>query len=290
MELVDIQQQSPEWFTWRSGKIGASDAATIMGDNPWKTPYKLWKEKVGLDPSPFISDAMMHGAKTEPKARQIFEDMMELEFPPACVQSTEYEWAIASLDGLSSSGEIVEIKCPFSKDRFFEMILNNKVPKEYYGQLQHQMMVTGLSFVHFFAYFGGETFYQKVDRDENYIKNLIEAEQFFYECMQNGDAPDHASHDLVENLTPEWIELSTKLKKTVEKRRELEAIEDTIRQEILTLANEQPTKGSGVTVFSQVRKGGLNLRELELDMKVSGLNLDDYRKPDTKSWIVKVSD
>src|SRR5690606_2655687 len=38
MVLVDLEQGSPEWLAWRAEGIGASDAATIMGENPYQTP------------------------------------------------------------------------------------------------------------------------------------------------------------------------------------------------------------------------------------------------------------
>ncbi len=41
-------QHSNEWLELRKNKIGASDAPIIMKVSPWKTPYRLWEEKLGL--------------------------------------------------------------------------------------------------------------------------------------------------------------------------------------------------------------------------------------------------
>lgn len=290
MELVDIEQNTPEWHEWRSNKIGASDASIILKESPWKTPFKLWKEKIGLEPTPFISPSMIHGSKTEASARALFEEKMMQRFPACCVQSDEFEWMIASLDGLSDSGEAVELKCPYSKDRFLEMVLNDEVPKEYIGQLQHQLCVTGLPSIHFFAYFEGEFFYKLVERDEKYIERLIEEEKKFYGYMTEGQMPPHGDKDYLENTSKEWFEVTEKLKNVKRKIKALEEEEETLKNEIFDLAKETPTRGNGVSFFFQVKKGGLKLKDLEEDIKVLGLDLNDYKKSDSKNWIVRISD
>ena len=36
-----------EWLKLRSGYIGGSDAASVVGMNPFSSPYALWAEKTG---------------------------------------------------------------------------------------------------------------------------------------------------------------------------------------------------------------------------------------------------
>lgn len=38
-----------EWLEYRKDGIGSSEVATILGLNPWETPYQLWRRKKGLD-------------------------------------------------------------------------------------------------------------------------------------------------------------------------------------------------------------------------------------------------
>ena len=38
-----------EWLKVRESGIGSSEVATIIGLNPWETPYQLWRRKIGLD-------------------------------------------------------------------------------------------------------------------------------------------------------------------------------------------------------------------------------------------------
>ena len=45
-----------QWLEERKAGIGASDAAAIIGMNPWKTNIQLWQEKTGEVEPEDISD------------------------------------------------------------------------------------------------------------------------------------------------------------------------------------------------------------------------------------------
>lgn len=38
-----------EWLAARNWGIGASEVASVLGLNPWETPYQLWRKKRGID-------------------------------------------------------------------------------------------------------------------------------------------------------------------------------------------------------------------------------------------------
>ena len=38
--IIDFEQGTSKWLHWRHEGIGASDAATVMGENPWKDAYE----------------------------------------------------------------------------------------------------------------------------------------------------------------------------------------------------------------------------------------------------------
>ena len=46
--MIELEQGSPEWLSWRRTVITATDASVIMGNNPWETPYSCWQRKLGL--------------------------------------------------------------------------------------------------------------------------------------------------------------------------------------------------------------------------------------------------
>ena len=111
--LVDLQQGTSEWLTWRHKGIGASDASTVMGENRFENPSVLLQQKRGpviLDS--FQNEAMARGTQLEPEARKLYIATTGNEVRPVCVQSFRYDWLRASLDGLSTNHDaVVEIKC-----------------------------------------------------------------------------------------------------------------------------------------------------------------------------------
>ena len=63
----------------RSKYVGASEIAVVCGISPWKTPYKLFREKTGLDEREPPSQFMEWGIKLEPVILQKYADMHDTE-------------------------------------------------------------------------------------------------------------------------------------------------------------------------------------------------------------------
>ena len=109
---VNLQQGTAEWLEWRSNGIGASDAPTIMGENPWKSAARLLSEKLGTADKVGGNAAMARGTALEPEARRQYEAISKVFVAPICLQSNKHQWLRASLDGLAADGRtVVEIKC-----------------------------------------------------------------------------------------------------------------------------------------------------------------------------------
>lgn len=64
-----------EWLGLRDKCIGGSDAAAIVGCNPWKTSVELYQQKKGLVITKDISNewAVKYGNKCEAPIRNIFK-------------------------------------------------------------------------------------------------------------------------------------------------------------------------------------------------------------------------
>ena len=110
-----------DWLEERKKGIGGSDAATILGLNPYKTSIDLWEEKTGRKDAEDISDKpyVKYGTKAEDHLRELFK----LDFPQyevthqenAIIKHPIYPFLFASLDGQlvdKNTGElgILEIK------------------------------------------------------------------------------------------------------------------------------------------------------------------------------------
>jgi putative phage-type endonuclease len=182
-QVVDIQQGTSAWLSWRDQGIGASDAPTIMGENPWKSRGQLLDEKLRRVRVP-ANEAMARGTVLEPEARKRYELTTGISVRPVCLQSTKYYWLLASVDGLSDDGNsVVEIKCGNSV--YKQAASSKQVPKYYYGQLQHILSVTGLSEIDFWCYLPERPkVHLQVERDDHYIARLLEIEQRFWDELR----------------------------------------------------------------------------------------------------------
>jgi putative phage-type endonuclease len=183
-----IRQNTPEWKELRKTKIGASDAAPILGISPYKTAYRLWQEKLGLVQENFPNYAMQRGVQLEEEARLQLESITGLFFLPVVRFHDSIEWMIASLDGIDAEGKfIAEIKCPNRKDHI--MAQEGKIPDKYYPQLQHQLEVCQLDVNYYFSFDGKEGALVKVFRDDVFIQKMLQRENEFWECLQEFRAP-----------------------------------------------------------------------------------------------------
>ncbi len=177
---IPHEQGSADWHAWRNQGIGASEAAAILGEFPWKNRKRLLAEKCGLIGGSFNSAAMAFGTATEPEARKSYINTRGIHVEPACLQSTTYDWLRASLDGIASDGSlVVEIKCGPSAQAHTAKF--RQPPPYYMGQLQHILAVTGLGSIDFWCYLPAqESVHVTVTRDEAYIERMLVAEAAFW--------------------------------------------------------------------------------------------------------------
>jgi len=172
---VDIEQGTSLWHQWRKEGIGASDAPIIMGVSPWMDLNKLIQIKIGKAEQNFTSYPMHRGKLLEPTARELYIEQVSIDVYPACLQSLEYEWMRASVDGICIENNcVVEIKCPGSEDH--SLAIRGKIPKHYYPQLQHILAVTGFSDIDYWSYRDDMGILLNVPRDDDYIIELVTRE------------------------------------------------------------------------------------------------------------------
>ena len=179
--VLDLEQGTEEWLDWRHSGIGASEASTVMGDNRFQSSSELLyqkRNKINTEPN----EKMRLGTSLEQDARDLYIEETGMSVEPLCLQSKEHSWLIASMDGITDDyGHIVEIKC--GKSAYWQAN-KGKVPSYYYGQLQHQLMITGLDFVDYWCYWPGyKGILQAVTRDKPYIRRLLRAEMEFMEQL-----------------------------------------------------------------------------------------------------------
>lgn len=281
MEIRKLHSSREEWLKMRKQFVGASDAPVIMnGIHFQKTPYKLWREKLGLSGGTQDNWAMRYGRETEEPARKAYEKYTGEIMTPQVVFHPDKNFMMASLDGLNFNGDLaVEIKCPGYQDH--EAAKQGKVPEKYYPQLQHQLACIGINELHYFSFREGEGVLVEVQRDPEYIEALYQKEGNFWDKVLNLSAPDLTEKDFEEKDTPEWIEVATRWAKRQPLLKALEAEEKEDRALLISLAGEGNAVGHGVKVSKIVRKGNVDYKAIP---ELIGVDLESYRKKAIESW------
>lgn len=281
-----MEQDTPEWHALRATKIGASDAPVIMGVSPWKTPYQLWQEKLGLVESHQSNVAMLRGKLMESQARKCFQKCTGIQIYPSVVLSKKYPWMMASLDGIDSSKTVaVEIKCPGRDDH--STALDGQIPEKYIPQLYHQMIVCELDSIQYFSY--NPTFTDENQRTKiitlkkncGYEESLIKKEIEFLDCWNNFREPALNKKDFFEIDNKKWNAVSEEWKEIQKSLRELKIRDEQCRQDLIAMASSQNAIGNGVKVCKFFRRGAVDYQAIP---ELIGIELDDYRKKPTEIW------
>jgi putative phage-type endonuclease len=145
-----------EWLKARKSYIGGSDAAAVLGMNPYKTNVKLWEEKTGISEPEDISDKpyVKYGHEAEEHLRELFRlDFPQYQVfydPDTFLVNDKYPWAHASVDGLLRDQEgrlgILEIKTTNIMQSMQKEQWDDRIPDNYYLQVLHYMMVLEADF------------------------------------------------------------------------------------------------------------------------------------------------
>jgi len=185
MSIIALSQGSPEWHEFRKTHIGSSDAPIIMGVSPYRTIEQLLQEKLTGVNTQVEHAGMRRGKELEPLVLELVNLKYSCNMQPAVIEHKEHTFLSASLDGYDPvSNLICEIKCPNAQDH--KLAAMGQVPKKYFPQLQHAMLVTGLSEIIYASYSQSELITLHVAKDEKYSETLLDTEMKFYQSMQDG--------------------------------------------------------------------------------------------------------
>ncbi len=184
MKIVSLLQGSAEWLEWRFRMIMATDASVIAGTNPFKTPFELYLEKMDGITTP-SNDAMRRGQELEPIARALFIEETGIHVEPAVIESSEFHWMGASLDGIDATRKIiVEIKAPKLKTHL--STIDNIIPEYYETQMIHQLICSNADICYYVSYHpdcNNKLIIQERFLNKMALEGLVSQEKAFYECM-----------------------------------------------------------------------------------------------------------
>ncbi|MDD2370858.1 MAG: YqaJ viral recombinase family protein [Firmicutes bacterium] len=140
-----------EWLQERLNGIGGSEAAAIIGKNPYMNNQELWELKVGLKEHEDIGNkpCVKYGKEAEAPLRELFK----LDFPKYVVHYKDFDlirnpkhpFILSTLDGrlieqLTGRKGILEVKTTEILRSMQKEKWNNGIPDNYYIQVLWQLL------------------------------------------------------------------------------------------------------------------------------------------------------
>lgn len=283
---IHLEQGSQEWLEYRKTRIGASDAAVIMGLSPWSSPFDLYMEKVeGIEKTQTY--AMKRGQELEAEAREYFENLLGVRFRPAVFQHDKYDWMMASLDGISEDGKIwIEIKCPSSITSHIKA-MNGEIAEYYKAQMHHQKeCVPTLERGIFCSWYDGSGEVIELEKDTEFTKRMLKEEKKFYDCMVNKSPPDsNKKQEFFLETSDEFLNISEKYKEldlSIKMMTEEKAI---IRERLIEIAADRDIKGNGIAISKKMTKGVIDYKSMPNAFRDE---IEKFRSAPAESWTIRI--
>ena len=189
-----------EWLEVRKNGIGSSEVATIVGLNPWQTPYQLWRIKTGQDPAKTENFAMRAGHYLEDAVSLFWQDetgreVIKRSAGDWIIQSKEHPFMQVSPDRTfwltgekrnEANKGILECKTTqYTID-------GDDLPRYWFCQVQYQLGVAELQKGSIAWLTQGRSFgYRDIDFVPDFYEWLKdEVARFWIDNVQGGKEPD----------------------------------------------------------------------------------------------------
>lgn len=189
-----------DWLKLRQSGIGGSDISAILGENPYKTAYDLYQEKVNEISETPMSEPAYWGT--------ILEDVVAKEYAQRndtkvqrvnfLIRHPRYDFAIANIDravinpeiagnvrikdGVLTTDRLLEVKTAseYSKSSWGDEA-TDQVPDHYNLQCQWYMGITGVHHCDLALLLGGNKYRQySIDFDPELFGMMIEVASDFW--------------------------------------------------------------------------------------------------------------
>ena len=160
-----------QWNAERLKSIGGSDAAALLGLNPYKSAFALWAEKTGEIKPEDISDreAVRLGHDLEDYVAKRFAEATgkKVRRENFFIYNSDFPIAHALPDRMVV-GEAAGLECKTTSSwERLKLCRDGEYPKDWYCQCVHYMMVTGAQKWYLAVLCFGHGFYHfTIERDE----------------------------------------------------------------------------------------------------------------------------
>ncbi len=211
-----------DWLEVRKQGIGSSDAATACGLNPYMSMLELWLIKTGRQTQSIEDESsgiapLYWGKQLEPLVAEYYSmhTNNKVRRVNAVLQHPDPDkyFMLANLDYyVVGSDEVQILECKTAGEHGAKL-WRDGVPLYVLCQVQHQLAVTGKQAAHVCVLIcGHETKIFKVTRSESVIKHIVQAERYFWECVEKDTPPSvdasESAAKAIQQLYPAHVPLT----------------------------------------------------------------------------------
>ena len=272
-----MKQEGDAWLAWRRAGIGGSDASIILGINPWRSRWDLYRDKTGQAEPQVTNAAMQRGIDLEPWAREAYEAATKRIVQPLVMEHREWPVMRASLDGLSFDGaKALEIKCP-GMNSHVEFTQTKKLPAIYLPQVQHILAVSQAASLDFVSYHPDAdipiAMIEDIRPDPEYIAWLMEEERKFWDQVLGVTPPPPAPVQPEQRLDTNWQQTALLYREAEAGMAEWESKKKAARERLISLMGQSTRATGGGLSLTKLSKTTTNYAQAAKD---AGLDLQRY--------------
>ena len=280
--VVDVTPDTDDWLQERRSSVGASEVAAVMGLSPYSTALDVYKSKHGVDAF-FDPERAYIGHAAEVLIsgwiEQFRPELLPIK-PAVMLRHPDYPWLHASLDRLVTV-DGVEVPVQMKSAHFYGVKdWEEGTPILVQAQLQTELLVADKPFG-FAAVFGGDMRCRlyRVERDETFIKMMLEAtREFWEEHVLKSVPPAPANAGEIAELWPddaavmdapeialEWIEKRAFLLATAkEAKEEADQIQQALGEYMLDAkADTFTSQGQKILTYKKQKRASYTVAESE---------------------------
>lgn len=204
--LGNYESGTPEWHALRANSIGGSEIGTILGLNPWESPFYLHHLKTGeLPPKQLDSFAAWLGTEIEPFIVGPLLNKLHPEFEvykTGTYQHPTIPYLHANPDALAKvDGEWIIIEAKSSRNYW------HQVPPAYVAQVQLYLRIMGLKRALIVGLVAMDPVEYWIEADEFEHSVIEQAAARFWDGVQAKRAPNYdgseSTYEAVREMHPD---------------------------------------------------------------------------------------
>lgn len=277
----------------RSKGVGGSDTPAILGVDQYRTARDVALDKLGEGEERKPTGPMLRGTYLEPLVAKMVKEQTGINFhkPTKTMVHPQHNWMVASLDGLSSKGDLLEIKCPNTST--FLKVKREGLPLNYQSQAQHYMLWPKVKRC-YFVIFSAELWQMEtvvLEPDLEFQEIIINKTGEFWRNLQQGilppeeeqpiiDLPKANTGEVLKLSTPDFLEAVNELREAQQILKEAKEYEEQVKHTIIDrMGNYSVIEADGTfRAYCREQAGRRSFQEKEFKKAHPEIDLNKFYK------------